>query len=288
MPSTNSLSLLNELKDIAEVAAERERSAPSSMKATPTPQPSSGRTSSSFSLSDALADVKGLVDEEARAEQTLRTKTQELAQAALQAEREAEKSRERAEMAARVAAEESRRQQLAEERRIAQLRADYEAAIARGEQVELPPELRPPEPEPELKVFEQAKERVAAPVLPPPKSQAPMIMGGVAALVAAAVGLYFVFAEPPPEPVKEDPAAMISFQQSQAELEERKRIAEEARLKREEEAKASIAAAKKKAEEDEEKKKAKARAKRRLGQKGKGKGKGKGKDKGFSVGLDGF
>lgn len=288
MPSTNSLSLLNELKDIAEVAAERERAAPSLIKAAPTPQPTSSRTSSSFSLSDALADVKGLVDEEARAEQTLRSKTQELAKAAKEAEVEAEKAREREEMAARVAAEESRRHQLTEERRIAQLRADYEAAIARGEQVELPPELRPPEPEPELKIFEKAKDRVAAPVLPPPKSQAPLIIGGIAAFIAVAVGLYFILSGPQPEPVKEDPAAMISFEQSQAELAERKRIAEEERVKREEEARASIAAAKQKAEEEEEaKKKAKSKRKR-SGRKSTKEKSTPSKGKGFSVGLDGF
>ena len=68
--SSHSSSLLSELKDIASEAAEREKSQPSqSFNASVTPQPRKLDTGSSkFTLSDALADVHGLVDEEARAE----------------------------------------------------------------------------------------------------------------------------------------------------------------------------------------------------------------------------
>ena len=45
-------------------------------------------------------------------------------------------------MRARLEAEEARRQSLAEERHLNKLREDYEAALARGENVEIPLELK--------------------------------------------------------------------------------------------------------------------------------------------------
>ena len=144
---SNSLSLLNELKDLASEAAEQEKSATNSerLERSPTPQAKSRSASSSFSLSDALADVHKLVDEEARAERTLRSKTQELAKAAQEAEELAREKQAEEEMARRLATEDERRQILKEERRLAKLKADYEAAVARGENIEMPLELRPPE-----------------------------------------------------------------------------------------------------------------------------------------------
>ena len=60
---SNSLSLLNELKDMAKEAAEREKTEPASQQIERNPTPKPSGSSSKFSLSDALADVHKLVDE---------------------------------------------------------------------------------------------------------------------------------------------------------------------------------------------------------------------------------
>ena len=281
---SNSLSLLNELKDMAKEAAEREKIQPVSQQIDDNPTPKPRGSSSSFSLSDALADVHKLVDEEARAEQKMRSKTRELAQAALEAEEAAEEYQRQEEMAARLAAEEGRRQSLAEDRRLLKLREDYEAALARGESVELPLELRPPEPTPPPQAIQapepvkqkQVEEAVKG-------NQKPFIIGGVAAFVAIIAVLY-IFVLSGPEPVKiEKKAEMISFEKKQAEIEERKRIEKE-RL--EAEVFAKIAAAKVEAEKkaaEETKRKTKSRSKRRAKRKRKAK-----KKNSFGVSLEGF
>lgn len=281
---SNSLSLLNELKDMAKEAAEREKIQPVSQQIDDNPTPKPRGSSSSFSLSDALADVHKLVDEEARAEQKMRSKTRELAQAALEAEEAAEEHQRQQEMAARLAAEEGRRQSLAEDRRLLKLREDYEAALARGENVELPLELRPPEPTPPPQAIQapepikqkQVEEAVKG-------NQKPFIIGGVAAFVAILAVLY-IFVLSGPAPVKiEKKVEMISFEKKQAEIEERKRIEKE-RL--EAEAFAKIAAAKVEAEKkaaEETERKAKSRSKRRAKRKRKTK-----KKNSFGVSLEGF
>jgi hypothetical protein len=282
---SNSLSLLNELKDIAKEAAEREKIQPVSQQIDDNPAPKPRGSSSSFSLSDALADVHKLVDEEARAEQKMRSKTRELAQAALEAEQAAEEHERQQEMAARLAAEEGRRQSLAEERRLLKLREDYEAALARGEKVELPLELRPPEPTPPPQAI-QAPEPVQQKHIEEAVkgNQKPFIIGGVAAFVAIIAVLYvFVLSGPTPVPKIEKKVEMISFEKKQAEIEERKRIEKE---RIEAEAFAKIAAAKVEAEKkaaEETKRKTKSRSKRRAKKKRKAK-----KKNSFGVSLEGF
>ena len=103
---SNSFSLLNELKDMANEAAEREKTQATTASIDDQPTPASSNKSNSRASSlDALADVHKLIDEEARAEQTLRSKTRELAAAAKEAERQAVEEQRQTEMQARLAAE---------------------------------------------------------------------------------------------------------------------------------------------------------------------------------------
>ena len=288
---SNSLSLLDELKDMAKEAAEREKTQATNALIDDQPTPASSSKSSSHASSlDALADLHKLIDEEARAEQTLRSKTRELAAAAKEAEQRAVEEQRQAEMQARLDAEESRRQSLAEDRRLTKLREDYEAALARGEHVEMPLELRPPElsvrPQ-DLDIADgldiarqqaqvQAQEAVQ-------DNQRNFIIGSVAAFVTIAAAIYvFVLSEPQPAPKVEKQVEMISFEQKQAEIEERKRIEKE---RREKEALAKIAeakaAAERKAAEQAKAKKKRRTAKRKTQRKKK-------KKNSFGVSLDGF
>ena len=288
---SNSLSLLNELKDMAKEAAEREKTQATnaSIDTQPTPANSSKSTSSISSSSlDALADLHKLIDEEARAEQTLRSKTRELAAAAKEAEKKAVEEHRQAEMQARLAAEEARRQSLAEDRRLTKLREDYEAALARGEHVEMPLELRPPElsvkPQDLVIADDLDIERQKAQVRAQESvqgNQRNFIIGSVAAFVTVAAAIYvFVLSEPPPAPKVEKQVEMISFEQQQAEIEERKRIEKE---RREKEALAKIAEAKA-AAELKAAEQAKAKKKRRTTKRRKRKK----KKNSFGVSLDGF
>ena len=73
-------------------------------------------------------------------------------------------------------------------------------------------------------------------------NQRNFIIGSIAAFIAVASAIYmFVLAEPPPPPKVEKQVEMISFEQQQAEIKERKRIEKE---RMEKEALAKIAAAK--------------------------------------------
>ena len=96
---------------------------------------------SSFTLSDALEDVMSVVHEEARAEQCRRAQVQTERELERRAREEANESERRAEIQARLSAESARQHHLNEARRISMLRDQYQAAVARGEQVEFPAEL---------------------------------------------------------------------------------------------------------------------------------------------------
>lgn len=274
--TSHSSSLLSELKDIATEAAEREKSQPTQgLTSSITPQPRNLNTGSSkFTLSDALADVHGLVDEEARAEKKRRVQTQELARAAEEAKRTAEEERYQAEISSRVAAEEARRLALAEDKRLKQLRADYEAALARGESVEMPAELRPPEPTPAPQAFAPPQEPIVA---PPPPNHKPLIFGGVAAVVVAVVLVYALLPEPKPEP---KPVLSVVTQPVKPEKSEADRIKEQIA--------AQLAAEqKRKAEEEAEKKRLLAAAKRKSKKRATKKKKKK-KKPSIQLNMDGF
>jgi hypothetical protein len=150
---------------------------------------------------------------------------------------------------ARIAAEDARQKTLAEEKRIAQLRSDYEAALARGEDVEMPQELRPQEPTPPPQALASPGVSQSAQVAPEPKSKLPIIMGGLAACVAVAAVVYALIPPPPPPPtlqVESDitAAAALKEQKSEEELLREKTLAN---LKLERERKAREAEEAKKA-----------------------------------------
>ena len=250
MPSHSS-SLLNELKDIASEAAEREKSQPRptfSNSVSPIPRKTSSK-SSSFSLSDALADVHGLVEEEARAEQKRREQSHSLRLSQMEASRAAEERQRQAEIQARIDAEDERRKALAEDKRLAKLRADYEAALARGEDVEMPKELRPPESTVPPQALTPPSEDLAVQAPAGQRSRGPLIMGGIAVCVAVAAVVYALIPPPPPPPeLKPAPnltaATVIKETKSEAEL-LREKIEANLKLERERKAREAEEAAKK-------------------------------------------
>ena len=69
-----------------------------------------------------------------------------------------EEQRRAEEVEMRLASEKARQDAIQEERRLKHLRLEYEAALARGEDVEMPEELKPPKPI-EMPVIQTAIEK---------------------------------------------------------------------------------------------------------------------------------
>lgn len=193
---TRSLSLLDEIKDIAsQKAAAEAAKPPKPAEAAPAAgQPARRATATlNLELSKALADIHETVSRDAEREEQRRVQTLELERAVKEARERSLAHEQAQEIEVRMRAEEARRQAAEEERRLKVLRLEYEAALARGERVELPEELRP---KPVPQVVAQLQAAAAGRVAPPPPRRDPrLVWGGVAALVATvAAAAFFVHA----------------------------------------------------------------------------------------------
>jgi len=192
---TRSLSLLDEIKDIAsQKAAAEAAKPPKPAEAAPAAgQPARRATATlNLELSKALADIHETVSRDAEREEQRRVQTLELERAVKEARERSLAHEQAQEIEVRMRAGGARRQAAEEERRLKVLRLEYEAALARGERVELPEELRP-KPVPQVVAQLQAAAGRVAP--PPPRRDPRLVWGGVAALVATvAAAAFFVHA----------------------------------------------------------------------------------------------
>lgn len=187
---SRTLSLLDEIKDIATKEAATEQLKPTEPAAPAASQPARRATTSlNLELSKALADIHETVSRDAEREEQRRQQTLELERAAKEAQERARDVERAQELDVRLRAEAARQQAADEERRLKVLRLEYEAALARGEQVEMPEELRP---KPVPQIVAQLQAAAAGPaVVAPPKRNPRVIWGGVAAFVAVAAAVGF-------------------------------------------------------------------------------------------------
>jgi hypothetical protein len=310
MDPKSSLSLLDEIKDIASKEAESERAnktqkvqevtaeaTPANSQTGPRKKNTGSRRASSLNLelSKALADVHDTVSRKAAEEERDRRQTQELAKQAAEAERRASEQQKATEVEARIKAEEARQRAADEERRIKLIKLEYEAALARGEQVEMPEELKPkPIPQEVLAQVNGPVEPVRVQVAPPEKKN-PMVMWvSVAAtvLVLALGGVMYKSHLDEQERLRQAEAARIAAEEKRRqEEEEAKRLAliEKQRLEREAreaKLKAELAAAIAAKEEAERKREEEERSRKRTRRGGKRSGRKKPKIKGIN--LSGF
>lgn len=310
MDPKSSLSLLNEIKDIASKEAENERNQRSqvsaSLSAQETPNDTGPRkknttgsrrsSSLNLELSKALADVHDTVSRKAEEEERKRRQTQDLARQAAEASRLAADRQKAIEIEARVKAEEARQKAADEERRIKLIKLEYEAALARGEQVEMPEELKPkPIPQEVMAQVSGPIEplRVQAP-LPEKKTPMAVWIGVAATVLVLALGGYLYKAKlDEEERLRKAEAARIAAEEKRRRQEEeaqRLALLEKQRLEREaREAKlkaelAAAIAAKQEAERQREEDERSRKRKRRGG----GKRSGKKKPKIKGINLSGF
>lgn len=186
-------SILSALKE--EIAAQAKEDVPSASaqaQSAQAAQPNINRGSSKFRLSDALADVHGAVDEDARAEQKRREQQAEYDRTSREAEANAERERRQAEANRRIASEEERRRSLSHAKHLKQVIADYESALIRGDHVELPEELKASAPAASPFVAPAEPQVI---MTPPPKPDLvkPIALGTVAAMVLTGALYVFVF-----------------------------------------------------------------------------------------------
>ncbi len=190
---SSTLSLLDEIKDIATREAATETLKPAEPSASAAAQAPRRATSSlNLELSKALADIHETVSRDAEREESRRQQTLELERAAKEAQERARDAEQARELELRVRVESARQQAADEERRLKVLRLDYEAALARGEQVEMPMELRP-KPVPQVVIDLQAAEAPRPLAVAPPKRSPVALWGGVAAFVAVAAAAAFFY-----------------------------------------------------------------------------------------------
>lgn len=233
MDPKSSLSLLSEIKDIASKEAENERNQTHSRSLVPSEETPAERSpkrkttgsrrasSLNLELSQALADVHNSVSQKAEEEERKRRELQELSKQADEAKRRAQESHKAQEVEARIRAEEARQKAAHEERRLKLIKLEYEAALARGEQVEMPEELKP-KPIPQ-EVLDQVQG--VAPVMiqaPPPAKRNPAVLWGslAATVMIAALGGYLYMAKQEEERLRKAEEARIA-------AEEKRRLAEE-------------------------------------------------------------
>jgi len=282
----SSLSLLNEIKDIASKEAEDEKlkraqSAPLiAPEATPAERRSQRNTTGSrkamsslnSALSAALADVHSTVNQKAEEEERERKSTRELAEQAKRAQELAARSQKAEEVAARIKAEEARQKAAEEERRIRLIKLEYEAALARGEQVEMPEELKP-KPIPQ-EVLAQAQGPVEPVVhAPAPAKRNPLVLWGslAATILVASLAGYFYMAEQERQRLEREAEARAVLEEQRRlreEEERRQALLEQQRLEREAreaKLKAELAAAIAAKEEAERQREEEAKKKKRRG-----------------------
>ena len=193
MASDQSPSILSELKELAAQAKEDDLS--QSLKAQNTPKASApvNTSSSKFRLSDALADVHGAVDEEARAEQRRREQQEEFERTSREAQESAERQQRQDEAERRLTSEADRQRSLEHAKNLKQVIAEYEAALTRGDEVELPTELQASAPAPSP--FEVSSEpRVVTAPAPKQSLAMPLVISGVVAalIIGALYALVFI------------------------------------------------------------------------------------------------
>lgn len=277
---SQSLSLLDEIKDLASRDAQVEqqpRSNPSQMQSgskSKIPKQNS-LAGLGLELSKALADVHESVSLDAQQEEKRRTQSIHYQEAKALEEKRQEEQRRAEEVEMRLASEKARQDAIQEERRLKHLRLDYEAALARGEDVEMPEELKPPKPV-EMPVVQTAIEKQEIEIQEAEdKNNKTFLIGGLVALVLI-LSFVFVFLNPKQEVNKNDiettkvevpkkpevDTVAIELEKRkarEAELAaERKKQAEEvARLQAEKEAKLAAKKARKKKKRKKKKKKKK-------------------------------
>ena len=261
---SQSLSLLDEIKDLASREAKSESLPQNNHSITQSSMPipkQNSLTGLGLELTKALADVHESVSLDAQREEQKRTQSLSFEEAKRIEAQQQYEQRVAEEVEMRLASERARQQAIQEERRLKHLRLQYEAALARGENVEMPLELRPPEPV-EMPVIQSAVEKKELEIQEAEaKNQKTFLIGGLVALVLIMGGVWVVLQGTPEAPVTK-PVSKIEVPQKpkvdiaaleleaekkrQAQLKaERLKQEEEARLKAEADAKAKKLAAKK-------------------------------------------
>lgn len=277
---SQSLSLLDEIKDLASRDAQVEKH--------PQSRPSQVQSGSQhkipkqnslaglgLELSKALADVHESVSLDAQQEEKRRTQSIHYQEAKALEKHKNEEQRRTEEVEMRLASERARQDAIQEERRLKHLRLQYEAALARGENVEMPEELKPPKvivmPVVQTAIEKQEIEIQEA----EEKNHKTFLIGGLVAL-ALILSAVFIFLNSTPElPVNDskttkievpkkpevDTVALELEKRKAREVElaaERKKQAEEvARLKAEKDAKLAAKKSRKKKRRKKKKKKKK-------------------------------
>lgn len=262
---SQSLSLLDEIKDLASREAKSESLPQNQSNLTQKSQPIPKQNSLAglgFELSKALADVHESVSLDAQKEETKRTQSLHYEEAKRLEQRQKQEQLLAEKVEIRLASERARQEAIQEERRLKHLRLEYEAALARGEEVEMPIELRAPEPF-EMPVIQSAVEKKEIEIqAAEDKNHKTFLIGGLVAMVLIIGGVWVLLQTTPEAPVvdtqvtkvevpkkpKVDTAALELEERKkrQAKLEaERLKQEEEERLKAEADAKAKKLAAKK-------------------------------------------
>ena len=273
-----SLSLLDEIKDLADQRASSEEvktvklDTPLKQQATPT-----STSSLSLELCKALEDVHVSISQSAAAEESQRQAELEEETRQAQLKRKTTFHSQSNEVEALLASEQARREQVAEQRRLEIMRLEYEAAVARGEDVELPEELKPkpkvlPEQLPDLMNAPQSM--VSKEV---PQTKLGLYIAVASSVAVAAAAIIFTLTPPPLQELPKLTAGM-SLELHKAhitELKEQAEIARQKELKRQQEIarRAAELEAKRQAElaaaaEQKSSKKVKRRAKKKKQRKG--------------------
>jgi hypothetical protein len=285
-----SSSVLDEIKTLAARDAENESNAQSSSlsgnqqashfsggssSTSPSSKPAPRHSvigSLSQELSDTLSDIHRTISADAKAEEERRASTIRMRREEEVLKRETEEAQKLEEVQIRISAERARQEAVADERHLKQIRLQYEAALERGEDVELPVELREPEPispqvfEPEVAVINPVIEEELK------RNQSVFIGGGIVALIAV-VTAALVFFDKPPAPPKTEPIQTVTAAEpliNQADLEAEQTKVMLAEQEAKQKAEREAAEAKRQAELAAAKAKAKAkrtRKKRRTGKK---------------------
>ena len=235
MTSKDAFSFLDEIKDLASREAQSEPLHQSEdVKSLVKPSSSLGNLTSD--LSAALSDVHLSILQDAQEEETSRAVRLEEEEHKRKSEQHLEAQKKQEELEVRLAAEHARQQAIDEERRLKRIQLDYEAALDRGEDVELPVELRPPEPaKPVVVETPKPSQQEIQAEIDQKKNNMLFVGGGVVALAMVAAGVFFFLQTTPPvEPIKGNQVnSMISFEKSQAEAQAIK-VAEAKRKAKEE------------------------------------------------------